>query len=439
MKSLLLKKSGARSDELVAVLWAFVYFFALLAGYYVLRPLRDEMGVQIGADKLHESFTDVFVGMLVLVPVFGWLNQRFARRHLLPWLYGFFILNLLGFYTVLLAEGLQSPQVARVFFAWVSIYNLFAISVFWSFMADLFSTEQARRLYGFIAAGGTLGAITGPLLIMGLASSVGPKHLVLITAALLGVAIVAIWRLRVWASQTHTPDTATPRPAAGDDGENAALTGSIWSGLIDVVRSPYLRGICLFLLCYSLLSTFLMFQSVDLLPAHVQDSKQRTVVLGSVDLLVNLLVLLFQLVAFNRVIERLGIRFTLAAMPMVSLVGFALLAAWPVVPVLVGFGVLRRAGEYALSKPGRETLFNVLPPDQKYKAKNVIDTLVHRTGDAASAWAYSGLRALGLSGPPLSWLAVPIAAAWLAVALWLGQQAQTRAQRHTPALKPRAP
>lgn len=420
MRSLLLKKTRAQPHELAAVLWAFVYFFALLAAYYVLRPLRDEMGMQIGAAKLQESFTGVFVSMLVLVPVFGWLNQRVARRHLLPWLYGFFIVNLLGFYAVL-GHGEQSPLVARAFFVWVSVFNLFAISVFWSFMADLFSTEQARRLYGFIAAGGTLGALTGPLVTASLVTALGPKHLVLVSASLLGVVIVAIFRLRAWALRWDVQ-----QHVARDEGESSSETlgGGIWSGLIDVARSPYLRGICWFLLSYALLSTFLYFQSADLLPKHVSSSGERTRLLAQVDWVVNVIALLFQLLAFNRFIERLGIRFTLAAMPAVSLVGFALLALSPAVAVLVSFGVLRRAGEYALSKPGRETLFNVLPPEQKYKAKNVIDTLVHRTGDTASAWVYSGLRAAGLSSTQISWVAVPVAAAWLAVSLRLGTQAQ---------------
>lgn len=430
MHSLLLKKTRAQPHELGAVLWSFVYFFALLAGYYVLRPLRDEMGMQIGAGKLQESFTGVFLTMLAVAPLFGWLNQRVARRTLLPWLYGFFIVNLLGFYTVLQSQGEQSPLVARAFFVWVSVFNLFAISVFWSFMADLFSTEQAKRLYGFIAAGGTLGALTGPLITAGLVTLLGPKHLVLVSAGLLGVVIVAIFRLRAWALRWDVQ-----HHVVRDEGETDVLRGSIWSGLIDVVRSPYLRGICWFLLSYALLSTFLYFQSADLLPKHVSGSGERTRLLAQVDWVVNLIALLFQLLAFNRVIERLGIRFTLAAMPAVSLVGYALLAVHPVIPVLVGFGVLRRAGEYALSKPGRETLFNVLPPDQKYKAKNVIDTLVHRTGDTASAWVYSSLRTLGLGSTQISWLAVPVAAAWLVVSLRLGRQAQALQSE----LKPSAP
>ncbi|HEX3140214.1 MAG TPA: MFS transporter, partial [Rhizobacter sp.] len=168
MTAWLLRRTRATAGELAAVLWSFVYFFALLAGYYVLRPIRDEMGLQLGARALQELFTAVFVVMLLLVPVFGWLNKRFPRRQLLPWLYGFFALNLVGFFAVFEGGGTQSPAVARAFFVWVAVYNFFIISLFWSFMADLFDTEQAKRLYGVISAGGTLGALTGPLITVGL-------------------------------------------------------------------------------------------------------------------------------------------------------------------------------------------------------------------------------------------------------------------------------
>jgi AAA family ATP:ADP antiporter len=419
MTAWLLRRTRATPHELAAVLWSFVYFFALLAGYYVLRPIRDEMGLQLGARALQELFTAVFVVMLLLVPVFGWLNRRFARRQLLPWLYGFFVLNLVGFFAVFEHGGTQSPAVARGFFVWVAVYNFFIVSLFWSFMADLFDTEQAKRLYGFISAGGTLGALTGPLITAGLVKVVGPKVLVLVSAALLCVAIVAIFRLRELAREREAGG------AVADDGEHAGLEGGIWSGLTDLFRSPYLMGICLFLFSYALLSTFLYFQSVELLPKTYTDPAERTQLLAQIDLVVNVLALLLQVLAFKGLITRLGTRVTLVLLPVVSVFGFIALALFPVVGVVVVFGVLRRAGEYALSKPARETLFNVLPPAQKYKAKNVIDTLVHRTGDTASGWIFGGLRGLGLSGVQISWLSVPIAAGWVAIAWSLGRQAET--------------
>ena len=419
MKHLLLRTSRATHEELGAVVWSFVYFFALLAGYYVLRPIRDEMGLQLGPGVLQQLFTWVFVAMLVLVPVFGWLTRRFPRRQLLPWLYAFFALNLVGFHAAFEAGGVQRPVLAQVFFVWVAVFNLFVISVFWSFMADLFDTAQARRLYGFISAGGTLGALAGPLLTATLVRPLGARPLLLVSAALLCVAIVAITRLRAWARRTGA------RGQGADAGEQEALGGSVFSGLVDVVRSPYLLSLCVFLLGYALVSTYLYFLGAELIPKAITDSGQRTQLLAQVDLAVNVLALLLQLLAFKALITRLGVRFVLGLLPAVSVAGFVVLAAsWPALGVLVAFGVLRRAGEYALTKPARETLFNVLPAEQKYKAKNVIDTLVHRTGDTASAWSFAGLRALDLGSAQIAGLSAGLSAGWWWVSQSLGRRAE---------------
>lgn len=414
MKTTLLRLSGASDDELAACLWSFVYFYCLLAGYYVLRPIRDEMAIQVGRDQLAHLFTYVFVAMLFMVPLFGWLTSRFARRRMLPWLYAFCALNLLGFCLVMVAGGQQSLFVARLFYVWLSVYNLFAISVFWSLMADLFDTDQAQRLYGFIAAGGTAGALTGPLITASLVAMLGAKLLMAVSALFLLVAILAIVRLSHW-SKGRDIVAAPPEQAMG---------GSIWAGLADVVRSPYLLGICFFLFCYALLSTFLYFQQVELLPKAIADSAQRTRLLALVDLAVNIATLALQLLAFGTLIKRLGITALLVAMPLLSVLGFAAMALSPVLATLLIFGSLRRAGEYAISKPARETLFNVLPAEQKYKAKNVIDTLVHRGGDTSSSWIMNNLNAYKLTTAELSWLSAGVAMLWAAMALWLGAQAR---------------
>lgn len=427
MKARLARLAGAHPGELAASLWSFLYFYALLAGYYVLRPIRDEMAIQVGQAKLHELFTAVFVAMLVVAPVFGWLTRTVPRRRLLPWLYAFFIANLVAFHAAFEAGGTQAGLVARAFFVWVSVFNLFAVSVFWSFMADLYDTAQAKRLYGFIAAGGTAGALTGPALTAGFVVLVGAKGMLLVSAAFLALAIAAILRLRAWAARTG---------ASGSTADEAPIGGSIWAGLTDVVRSPYLLGICAFLFAYSLLSTFLYFQQAELVPAAIPDSAQRTRLLALVDMAVNLLALGVQVLAFGALIRRLGTTFMLVAMPVVSIAGFAALALAPALATLVAFGILRRAGEYAVSKPARETLFNVLPVEQKYKAKNVIDTLVHRFGDTSSSWLFAGLKGAGLSLTAMSWLAVPIAGAWLAVAVWLGGQQQRRVAATPPSTAP---
>jgi AAA family ATP:ADP antiporter len=382
------------------------------------------MAIQVGQAKLHELFLGVFVTMLVVAPVFGWLTRTFPRRRLLPWLYAFFVANLGGFWLLFDAgHGAQAEAVARAFFVWVSVFNLFAISVFWSFMADLFDTAQAKRLYGFIAAGGTVGALAGPALTAGFVTLVGVRSMLLVSAGFLAAAIVAILNLRAWAARADAArQHADPAASAGRQAEQP-IGGSIWAGITDIVRSPYLLAICFFLFAYSLLSTLLYFQQTELVPAAISGSAERTRLLALVDMAVNLLTLAVQVFAFGALIRRLGTTFMLCAMPVVAIVGFAALALSPVLATLVVFGVVRRAGEYAVSKPARETLFNALPAEQKYKAKNVIDTLVHRTGDTASSWIFAGLKSIGLSLTTMSWLAVPVSAAWLGAALWLGRAA----------------
>ncbi len=420
MTALLQRLSGAQARELGAALWSFLYFFCLLASYYVLRPIRDEMANQVGAKNLAELFTYVFITMLIVVPIFGWLTARFPRKTLLPWIYGFFALNLVGFFAWMQAGGEQSALTGRVFYAWTSVFSLFVVSVFWSFMADLFVTEQARRLYGFIAAGGTVGALVGPTVTSTMVASLGPKNLMLVSAGFLVVAIVCIQRLRAW-ERAQNLDAAARALHAQED---QPIGGSIWAGLRDVLKSPYLLGICAFLFAYSLLSTLLYFQQVEMLPAAIKSSTERTQLLARVDLAVNVLVLLVQVLAFGTLMKRLGTRFMLVAMPILSVLGFVALAAVPTLATLIVFGVLRRAGEYALSKPARETLFNVLPPEQKYKAKNVIDTVVHRGGDWLSTLMFSGLKSQGVTITQLSMIAVPIALGWWGVAHWLGAKAR---------------
>jgi ATP:ADP antiporter, AAA family len=419
-ESLAAKITKATGDELPAALWSFVYFFTLLASYYVLRPIRDEMAIQIGVKNLPSLFTYVFVTMLALVPIFGWLTSAVPRRKLLPWLYAFFVLNLLGFYAVMQA-GEQSLGVAHVFYIWASVFNLFAVSVFWSFMADCFKTDQAKRLYGFIAAGGTLGALAGPLLTSQLVQVLGAKNMMLVSAALLSASIVAIIRIRAWLSTR--PVSAGESITNAGKNSDATLKGGLLSGIVDIAKSPYLMGICLFLFCFALLSTFLYSQQTLLVPAAITNSADRIQFLSYVDLAVNVLTLLIQVFAFGTLIQRLGVLPLLVAMPLVSVLGFAALALFPGLWVLVVFGVIRRAGEYAVSKPARETLFNVLPPDQKYKAKNVIDTLVHRTGDTASIWLFDGLKKAGMSISTMTWLAVPVAVLWFVVSWYLGKAA----------------
>ena len=406
----------AQPRELPGLIYAFVYFFSLLCAYYILRPLRDEMGIQGGVDQLQWVFTGTFVVMLLAVPLFGWAVARYPRRRLLPALYYFFIVNLLLFYALFETEW-PRPWVARAFFIWVSVFNLFIVSVFWSFMADLFSNAQAKRLFAVIAAGGSVGAIVGPALTAELSGYLGVANLLLISCGFLLVAVGCIHLLLRW-------DGRVQRAGEPDDGSQrgTAISGSLIDGALRVLRSPYLLAICLFVLLYTSLSTFLYFEQAHIVRAAFDDAERRLALFAAIDLGVNTLTVLAQLFVTARLIEHLGLDVTLAIIPVGLAVGFLVLAVQPAVAVLVTVQILRRAGNYAVTRPGREILFTVLPRADKYKSKNFIDTVVYRGGDAVSAWAFAGLTGLGLGLSAIAYLAVPLALLWAMVGLWLGRR-----------------
>ncbi|MFN7087264.1 MAG: NTP/NDP exchange transporter [Burkholderiales bacterium] len=414
---------SVQPHETAALLWSFVYFFCLLCGYYILRPVRDEMGIQGGVQNLPWLFTATFVAMLAVTPLFGWLAARFPRRTMLPAIYWFFIANLLLFFAASHAEG-PTPHIARAFFVWVSVFNLFVVSVFWSFMVDLFSAEQGKRLFGFIAAGGTGGAIAGPLLAAGLAPALGPVNLLWVSAGFLAAAVLCIRRLSAWAG-------AISRHAAAGQAEKA-LGGSAWAGIREVLRSPYLLGICFYLFCYTTLSTLLYLEMARLVSVEFPLPAERTRLFATLDLAVNVLTLAIQVFLTARCLRRFGVTVTLALAPAAAVIGFAVLGFVPVLVVLIVFGVIRRAGEFALGKPAREILFTVVSREEKYKAKNVIDTVVYRGGDALSSWLVAAARGSGLGLSALSFAAVPLAAAWWLTAIWLGRRQRKLELRDTP-------
>ncbi|MEY4616623.1 MAG: hypothetical protein RJB66_1583 [Pseudomonadota bacterium] len=430
MKQTIDKLLKIKKDERTAVFFSFLYFFSVLASYYVLRPLRDEMSMQMGSAHLQNNFFTVFITMLALVPLFGWLTKKYARAFILPRIYTFCLAVLLIFYFLFEQGGQQITWLARSFFVWVSVYNLFAVSVFWSYMADIFTTEQSSRLNGLISAGGTLGALTGPLVTTLFIESVGIKNLLLVSGAFLAVAIFCLQKLR------HQSGS---RVAAQVDiiEHESGFRGSIFSGLIDIFQSHYLLGICIFLFTYATLSTFLYGISTDLIPKLVTDPLQRTKLLAQIDLAVNLVALVGQFFVFGTLVKKFSRGVALVLLPFLSVVGFALFGLTENLWALMGFAVLRRAGEYSISKPTRETLFNVLPPTQKYRAKNVIDTLVHRTGDVLSVSVFAVLQKLGLTMQSFSILSIGLSILWALNSLWLAKKADTllreaRAHKHEP-------
>ncbi len=399
--------------EWAAVSWSFAYFFCLLCSYYVLRPVRDEMGIQAGVGNLPWLFTATFFAMLGAAPLFGWVSSRFPRRRFLPFVYFFFVANLLLFY-LLFRQKAALELTTKAFFVWVSVFNLFVVSVFWSFMADLYDTGQARRLYGFIAAGGSLGAITGPALTTLLASSLGPVNLLLISGGFLMGAVYCIRRLGGWAAARTAPGQALAR--------DTLVGGGVLDGIKLVARSRYLLGICLYVVFYSTLSTFLYFQQQTIVKATIASSVERTALFASLDLVVNFGTFALQLLLFSRFLQRFGLAAGLVLVPLFSVAGFLALGFVPTLAVLIVFGVLRRMGEFTISKPARETLFNALSADEKYKAKNFMDTAVYRAGDMASGWTFTGLQQAGMALAGISFLSVPLSAVWAGIGWWLARR-----------------
>ncbi len=412
-----------RDGEVRALLWSFAYFFFLLSSYYVLRPLRDEMGIQSGVENLQWLFTGTFFVMLLAVPCFGAVVARFAKRRLVPIVYRFFIANVLIFY-LLLSFDVARPVVAGAFFVWVSVFNLFVVSIFWSFMADLFRNEQGRRLFGFIAAGGSAGALLGPTLTAALVADLGPVNLLLVSAGLLELTVWCIYRLL---KAPGVGEAGTTSEVVAD----AAIGGGILAGVGLVARSPYLLMICLYIALFTTTSTFLYFEQAHIVAQASEDSAERTRLFALIDLAVGLLTLLVQCTLTGRLMTRFGLAFALGFLPALTLLGFAALAFAPTLAVLVAFQSVRRAANFAISKPAREVLFTVVSAEEKYKSKNFIDTAVYRGGDMASGWAFHGLRAVGLDLAAIAAITVPLAGLWLGVAVFLGRRQNDLAVKAT--------
>lgn len=400
-----------RRSERSALVLSFAYFFCLLCAYYIIRPLRDEMGILGGIDNLPWVFTGTFLVILAMVPLYGWVSSRFARRQFLPLVYIFFISNLFIFY-FLFSFDIAATAIAQVFFIWASVFNLFVVSVFWSFMNDIFDKDQAKRLFGVIAAGGTSGAICGPIITTWLVEPIGINNLLLICIGFIALALFFIRGLSNW-SEKHSQqilETSYKKP----------ISGNWFSGITLVFRSPYLLGICILILMYSSLSTFLYFQQASIIKASFTSSAERTSIFAMIDMFVNILTLLIQVFLTSRIVKTLGLNWTLTLIPLLLIAGFIALSILPILGIIILVQILRRAGNYAIMKPAREMLYTVLGREEKYKAKNFIDTVVYRGGDAVSAWAYDGLIMVGFNLAQIAFIAAPLSAVWAYVAYQLG-------------------
>jgi ATP:ADP antiporter, AAA family len=307
-----------------------------------------------------------------------------------------------------------------VFFIWASVFNLFVVSVFWALMVDVFDSEQGKRLFGFIAAGATLGGIAGSSLTASLAKDIPATYLLLGSAVLLEVAVLSVRRL------SHLSDALHRRPAM-QTGE-ALIGGNVFSGLIHAFKSPYLVNVSVYILLFAITSTFLYFQQAEIARSAFADRGARTAFFARIDLWVNVLTLGAQLFLTGRVLRIIGIGFTLALLPALSVLGFSALAMTPTIAALVTYQVLRRAGNFAFARPTREVLFTVVPREDKYKAKSFIDTVIYRAGDQVGAWSYAALGFLGLAMTGISVVAVPLSIVWLVNSLWLGRRQEKLAR-----------
>lgn len=402
--------------EVSRLILAFATFFLILCGYYIMRPVRDEMGVAVGSDGLERLFVIVFLVMLAAVPVFGALVARYPRRQVVPIVYAFFIANLVLFWAALrFSPADAAPDaVASVFFVWSSVFNLFVVSLFWVLMSELHEPSSAKRLFGFIAAGGTAGAVTGPLIARGLVSAVPAQDLLLVTAGCLALALFCVLAIRRLAIvDPAEPEGPADLPAGGRD---------ILSGAMRVLKSPYLFQIALFILLANLVGTYFYLEQSRIVGETIPEKAERVHFFATRDFAVNASTILIQIFVTGRVMERFGLAVPLMALPLTAIAGLAALAIAPSLEVVAAVMVAERAISFSLTNPAVKVLWTPVPLDEKYKAQNFVDTVVYRGGDALSGWMFNSLfRSIGLTGAVVSLATLPLALLWLATGYALGR------------------
>jgi AAA family ATP:ADP antiporter len=399
--------------EMKAVILSFIYFAFLMGSYFVVRPVRDAMGTVYGVSHLQELFTGTFVVSFLFAPVYAGLASRVKLSNFLPWVYGFIALTMLVLYA-LFARVAHDRWVAAAFYVWVSTFNILTISVFWSLMADTFSRTQAKRLFGVVAAGGTLGTVAGPAITTLFVNLVGTNTLLLISA---GGFVVTAWLVRLLEREKQK------LRAMGDAQETTLdrkLAGNPFDGFSLLVKSRYLLLLSLFILLMTWISTIVYFQLGDLISKAFASREARTQAYAVIDLIVNGAAFFIQLLGTGRIIRRYGVTTGLLLNPVIMVIAFLSIAFSPVLMVLASMQVFRRVAEYAVAKPTREMLFTVVDQESKYKAKNVIDTVIYRFGDVSSAWFSAAVLPHGVAG--LAIFGIVVSAIWLPIALMLGRQ-----------------
>ena len=413
---------GVRHGEYARFAWSFVLFFCILSSYYILRPIREMLAVGSGPQNIPLLFTGTLVATLIATSVFGWIASRHPRRRFLPWVYLFFVVNILAFwfvFSIAVEGGRSHVWLGRGFFVWLSVFNLFVVSVFWSFMADIYTREQGRRMFGVISSGGSIGAFLGSIVTQRYVALIGFEQMLLVSAGLLLLAIFCLGRLQVWADASVGKSAPAGAAVSG-------LGGNALSGIAHVFSSRYFIGIAAASVIASLLGTALYMFAAQLVSEQISSPNAQTEFFAMINSWTTGLAFVFQALAVKQVVQRYGLDRSLAILPIASIIGFGLLFFVPTLFVVAAVTALRRAIGFGFAKPSTDMLYSVVSTEDKYKAKNFIDTTVYRAGDSASTWAIAPILALGVA--TLSAIMVPFAIAWTALVVWLGREYRRRAR-----------
>ena len=390
LEGLLTRGTQILPHERRAVLLAFTCNFALLASYYILRPVRDTVATVFGTDQLQMLFTGTFIGTLIASPIYAWLAARVRLNRLLPGVFWFWVLNVLLF-QVLFKLAPDNRWIGGSYYVWFSAVNLFMISVFWTLMVDLFSASQATRLFALIAAGGSLGAIAGPLVTRFAVRATGLDGLLLIAAGGF-VAVIALVHLLMHEKVRLQQAGVGGQPTTLDHD----LAGSSLDGFRELLRSPYSRRQAAFMLLMTWVNTVGYFLQTDVISHAFSEVASRAVAIADISLVVNILAAIILLFGLGRYVHRFGVTAGLILNPIIMVVAFIALALSPTLLMIQALQVIRQVSQYAIARPSREICFTVVPQSDRYKTKNVIDTVVYRFGDLSAAWMETGLRAMGL-------------------------------------------
>ncbi|MEQ9423599.1 MAG: MFS transporter [Cyclobacteriaceae bacterium] len=418
IKGILQKVADIEANEVKATAFSFLFVFVLMAAYYILRPVRDAMASDWSDAEVSQLWTLNFFISAALVALYGFIVAKIRFSRLVPSIYTFFAASFVFFFiSVFLFE--DRKLIDKSFYVWLSVFSMFHLSVFWSYMSDLFNKEQAKRLFAIIAAGASAGALVGPLIPTLFVNFTGTDNLILIASIMLIIPIpIIVYLAKLKTTELQNEDVSVDLSAI-------KIGGNPFAGFKSFVSDPYLLAIGVFILLYTMVGSFVYFEQKNLLADY--DRATRTQILGSIDWIVSVLTFGIAFFATGRLVKKFGMSITLSSMPFLMCAGILILAFAPIITVLLALQVVRRAGNYAVTRPAREMLFTEVDRETRYKAKPVIDVVVYRGGDSITAWLFTGLtEGLGLGFAMVGAIGAVIAAVWAAVGVYMGKEYDKR-------------